>query len=496
MIHLVKFILKDIIESVISMSDSDSDSDNEKATSDEQNKPSLSKGFTIPKGPSLKPPPTNINKQIVSNNPIPPISPSKSEESRKRPISKRESFVPSVWSSAYDKELPQEVLSKCRENKCDICNATLISPETARSHYDAKPHEKKVQQFMEKMFKDSGEAPPKRIRTWETGPTFNKGSAEVDNVVAAAPASSNTLAGYKHKSFQRRWLTLWDGDLPRELVDMCVASRCGLCEVDMSSLNVATSHYEGKPHAKRVKEFCTKVGARIPFRKDEEREMTEKFCELCKVTFTSASMAKGHYNGKEHKRREISGKEKIKVVEDKTGRFGIGGNFRTDSGYKPPGEDDVVVEALKSASKEDLTWGAMADASEMYPQDVNKFHCDVCNVSVNSQDILDIHRQGKSHNKKMNQGVGSNGSRAEITTEVSNNLRCEVCNVQVTSQEMLNSHLQGKNHKKKVGQAAGSNGNAVQNFRCDVCNVTTSDQNGLGMHLQGSKHKKMMNKMQ
>jgi len=475
------------------MSDSES-SDEENPLAFIQNKPSLPKGFTIPKGRSSKPPPTNITncKQLVSTHPIP----SKTEVSRKRPLSKGEDLVPSAWSSAYDKELPEELLSKCGENKCDICNATLGSKEVARSHYAAKTHEKKVNLFLENLFKDSGEAPPKRVRSWETGPTYNRGSAEVTNLIcsARAPGNSNTLGGFRNKTFQRRWLDLWDGPLPTDLVNMCGASRCGLCEVDISSLNVATAHYEGKPHAKKVREFCIKVGAEVPRRKDEKQEVKEKFCELCKVELTSAVMAKAHYSGKEHLRREATGKEKIKVVEDKTGRFGIGGNFKTNTGYKPEGEDDVVGE--------ELTWGAMAKVAELQP----KFHCNVCNISLESQTVFQTHLQGKNHRKKENQQTGSNignqssGSSGNIGIKKdvpggSVNLRCDICDISVNSQEILNAHLQGKNHKKKLNQVGGSNGNSVKSFHCDVCNVNTSDQTNLDMHLQGAKHNKMLRNM-
>lgn len=523
---------------------SDSESSDEEPLAFIQNKASLPKGFTIPKGPSSKPPPTNINKQIGSASPMAVQYPSKSEDSRKRPFSKSQDFVPSAWASAYDKQLPQELLSKCGDNKCHICNATLANPEIARSHYDAKTHEKKVQLFLENLFKDSGETPPKRVRSWETGPTYNRGSAEVANLVSKPAANTNSLGGFRNKSLQQRWVDLWDGPLPSSLVDLHGASRCGVCEVDISSLNVATAHYEGKPHAKKVREFCSKAGADIPRRKNENQEMTDKFCELCKVEFTSPTMAKSHYNGKEHVRREATGKEKIKVVEDKTGRFGIGGNFKTNTGYKPEGVDDVVEEALKNASEEELTWGAMAEVAELHP----KFYCNVCNISLSSQTVYDSHIQGKNHKKKLNQpnesitntpvlkegAVGSSNFRCDIcdisvtSEEVLNthlqgknhrkklsqsigfygstavkkevvggsvNLRCDLCDITVTSQEILNTHMQGKNHKKKLSQGIGSNGNAVKSFHCDVCNVNTTDQNNLDMHLQGTKHNKMLRKM-
>lgn len=233
---------------------------------------------------------------------------------------------------------------------------------------------------------------------------------------------------------------------------MARADRCLLCQVDMTSLIVATSHYEGKNHGKKVKEWCLQSGLDPPRRTDGTDNVADTWCDYCKISLTSTAMAKSHYSGQQHRKRVESGREKIVVKEDPTGNFGIGEKFRrfSKNNVKEDG-DEVVMKALrKNAMEDDLGW--QITEKEKLAAKLNE------NTSMGSTLV-----------KK---GV----------------LSCNICDVTVQSKDVLDAHLMGKQHKKKLAQSK----NPGAKFRCDLCNIETSDQTGLDMHLQGSKHKKKL----
>lgn len=77
-----------------------------------------------------------------------------------------------------------------------------------------------------------------------------------------------------------------------------------------------------------------------------------------------------------------------------------------------------------------------------------KFRCEICDLSVPTNEQLAIHLSGKKHLKK-----ASLQKQNEPKVLVENNCqinRCEICDLNVVSQEQLNIHLAGKKHLKKL----------------------------------------------
>lgn len=108
------------------------------------------------------------------------------------------------------------------------------------------------------------------------------------------------------------------------------------------------------------------------------------------------------------------------------------------------------------------------------------FPCELCNISLNSQAILDTHLSGKKHLKAVADGEkAKNGGAAAAETT----FKCDVCNVAAPSQEDLDKHLNGKRHQKAIGGGvSGVNGeNGVSpakapkkeidltQFYCEIC---------------------------
>jgi len=104
-----------------------------------------------------------------------------------------------------------------------------------------------------------------------------------------------------------------------------------------------------------------------------------------------------------------------------------------------------------------------------------KIFCEVCDVTLRNEHLMEVHKNGKAHLKKLKK-VDENG--------VAKTYKCEICLVYTNDQNGLDVHMKGKNHQKKVSQQER------KTYKCNLCCVTTSSEAGLEIHVQGKQHKK------
>ena len=64
-------------------------------------------------------------------------------------------------------------------------------------------------------------------------------------------------------------------------------------------------------------------------------------------------------------------------------------------------------------------------------------------------------------------------------------LHCEACNISVTSQELMREHLQGRKHVAAVRLQAAR----AESRYCDICALEFTGETQLTEHLKGRKHK-------
>ncbi|XP_078410265.1 uncharacterized protein LOC144687701 isoform X2 [Cetorhinus maximus] len=248
------------------------------------------------------------------------------------------------------------------DNYCRVCCAMLISEVQRTTHYESKKHANKVR-FYFQMHKEEG-TPSKKIKTENVAVGFqDAGTGEVD----------------KNKF-------------------------CTLCNMVFTSHIVAQSHYQGKIHAKRLKQLVGEqpcvpepqtvlcsitVSTNVASTPSEEKSSVQneqlekgkqelaheassastaldledpnKFCKLCSASFNNPLMAQQHYNGKKHKKNDIR-----RQLMEEMGK-------EADSSEKNVGTGD-------------------------YP-------CAICNVTLNSIEQYQCHLQGYKHHLKENKVV-------------------------------------------------------------------------------------------
>eukprot|EP00092_Neocalanus_flemingeri_P010716 GFUD01011542.1.p1 GENE.GFUD01011542.1~~GFUD01011542.1.p1 ORF type:complete len:547 (+),score=131.39 GFUD01011542.1:33-1673(+) len=444
------------------------------------------------------------------------------------------------WANDYDKPIPDSVLDLCLEDECKICGVQILNFLQRKQHYDGSKHEKKVRLELQEIYKNDEERPLKRgkIDMNSSAEMFLK---KIENHVSR-DASNLTMADFQLSAWQKERLESWDRPLPPQIISMCRITKCDVCESTFTSVIMAQAHFEGKNHEKKLKvcleAFCQKNGLETPRKVADTAALSEDFCKCCEVALSSPAMARIHYAGKQHtkkKQAEIA-LNPTGVVQDETGRFGIGAGFHKET-PKPEELGDDLKETLKVSANEegmDGTWGSEKTTEEQRFQSVvnpnvsfsypikkfSPFSCKICNIDMSSKATYDIHIAGKNHKKKEN----------SINQPTKGEFFCDVCNLQLSALVTFEAHIRGKQHAKRVGAAerpdsgqfycdvcfiqcsseiqfqmhnnskkhqSKLSGNQPPSggFKCDVCSITTSDQNGLTMHLNGKNHQAKLRKI-
>jgi hypothetical protein len=168
--------------------------------------------------------------------------------------------------------------------------------------------------------------------------------------------------------------------------------KCDVCNITSSSFQTHNAHIKGRKHQKALEKTQTNEWANSLFK-----------CELCCATMNTQEVLNKHLGGKAHLR-------KLKMQE---------------------------------AEQQAVTTTANLQKSQKVAKIPGNFSCDLCSVSVNSEDLLKTHLQGKSHKKKLN-----------LQNDTTSSFHCDVCDIDVTSSEMLENHINGKKHASKLRQKA------------------------------------------
>ena len=119
-----------------------------------------------------------------------------------------------------------------------------------------------------------------------------------------------------------------------------------------------------------------------------------------------------------------------------------------------------------------------------------QFDCDLCNVKSTSQVDLDTHRAGKKHKRKlqMSQDFDLLSKEDKLNEkfgmpEKKFPFGCELCNVKSTCQMSLDIHRAGKTHQKKLEMSQ-----TLSEFYCNLCNINSTCQMSLDIHKAGKTH--------
>ncbi|XP_059022860.1 zinc finger protein 385B isoform X2 [Mustela lutreola] len=217
---------------------------------------------------------------------------------------------------------------------------------------------------------------------------------------------------------------------------------CNVCQLRFNSDSQAEAHYKGSKHAKKVKALeATKNKPKMVSSKDSAK--ANPSCSITPITGNSS---------------DKSDKGKLKVNSCSQPSGSEGGSYLLKSGTAPlpPG-------AATSPSKS--TNGAPGTVSESEEEKAKKLlYCSLCKVAVNSLSQLEAHNTGSKHKtmvearngagpiksyprpgSRLKMQNGSKGSGLQNKT-----FHCEICDVHVNSEIQLKQHISSRRHKDRV----------------------------------------------
>nr|XP_035927437.1 zinc finger protein 385B isoform X5 [Halichoerus grypus] len=218
---------------------------------------------------------------------------------------------------------------------------------------------------------------------------------------------------------------------------------CNVCQLRFNSDSQAEAHYKGSKHAKKVKALeATKNKPKMVSSKDSAK--ANPSCSITPITGNSSDKS------------EDKGKLKVNSCSQPSGSEGGSYLLKSGTASLPPG-------AAASPSKS--TNGAPGTVSESEEEKAKKLlYCSLCKVAVNSLSQLEAHNTGSKHKtmvearngagpiksyprpgSRLKMQNGSKGSGLQNKT-----FHCEICDVHVNSEIQLKQHISSRRHKDRV----------------------------------------------
>ncbi|CAM5147502.1 unnamed protein product [Eretmochelys imbricata] len=218
---------------------------------------------------------------------------------------------------------------------------------------------------------------------------------------------------------------------------------CNVCQLRFNSDSQAEAHYKGSKHAKKVKALeATKNKPKAGSSKDSAKANTS-----CSTTPVTANISD---------KSEDKGKAK-------TG--GSSQPSNTEVGLFLPKPGAITLAPITSTSSSNSTNGATSTVSESEEEKAKKLlYCSLCKVAVNSLSQLEAHNTGSKHKTMVEARNGAGpiksyprlGSRLKIQNGSKGSglqnktFHCEICDVHVNSEIQLKQHISSRRHKDRV----------------------------------------------
>lgn len=188
---------------------------------------------------------------------------------------------------------------------------------------------------------------------------------------------------------------------------------CEVCDVRVTSMAALQDHFAGTRHQKRLKQVGLDVDLTDLVKCPGDPELKRKLlrCKLCDVIVRGSEMSV-HTRCANHQ-------EKLQFFEE---------------------EDQP----------DDAWFNEVAVNPDSFLKSLDDgYHCDLCGVTLPSNDLFRKHLDGKRHQKKLRWEFLE---QTENTHGDSNQLQywCKICNIFCTSKEALDKHFTGKKHVKML----------------------------------------------
>ncbi|XP_062568485.1 uncharacterized protein LOC134230665 [Saccostrea cucullata] len=206
---------------------------------------------------------------------------------------------------------------------------------------------------------------------------------------------------------------------------------CHVCKIELTSMQHAQQHINGKPHAKAkaaqnlgINQINPDIGKLSPTSnrtvgQNHEYDFSggRGYCHLCKIELTSKAHAEQHLSGKSHEKAKMKGNIGIPSSLPLTCEICV----KTFSGPECASQHFSSVkhrqrEALSQSQKPNSPIlnqtipGIVAPSNDRTHWEL----CEVCNVRLNSLEQLNIHKNSPKH-KAEEEKQARMGNKVEVT---------------------------------------------------------------------------------
>ncbi|XP_069081544.1 zinc finger protein 385B isoform X2 [Pleurodeles waltl] len=341
---------------------------------------------------------------------------------------------------------------------CEACNIQLNSAAQAQIHYNGKSHLKRVKQL------NNGKAPPgpapgSLFVSTSTGSTchsttlpalvrtstmmmqpsldikpFMPFSVENSSAVGLFP-NFNTMDPVQKAVINH---TFGVSIPPRKKQVIS----CNVCQLRFNSDSQAEAHYKGSKHAKKLKSLETTKSKQKTVSSKESTKTVPNYSPPITVNSKPDDDEMMKTNGSNQPVK--AAKDEAPPLVAKT-------------------EETLAIVPLEVPSKS--TNGAASVVSESEEEKAKKLlYCSLCKVAVNSLSQLEAHNTGSKHKTMVEARNGAgpiksyprSGSRLKLQNGSKGSglqnktFHCEICDVHVNSEIQLKQHISSRRHKDRV----------------------------------------------
>ncbi|KAK9753135.1 hypothetical protein QE152_g3637 [Popillia japonica] len=310
--------------------------------------------------------------------------------------------------------------------------------------------------------------------------TDGRCSGPARNHVATSVVKSDPKPDSSTSALKRSWLDanitranqcyrdtfkeLYDPTLPAELLSLFQPLFCKLCMFQLSGNSMAKLHYQSKNHDKKVRawliEYSERTGeplhkrAAVPrTKRNEEYNPKYYHCDICDLALTGKAHAESHYMGKNHQ-RAVAGK---KAPAGKGYYNDEGKWIRTE---KDPTGDNFGAQFAKKKKT------------------ITNWKCKVCDVSVTSASQLEVHIKGTKHKKKLKM----------VGTDCFTNMIEE--SDELYDPEQVDDEEEEAPTLHVVKDVLSAYRTPSGHYYCKICNLSLNSEFQFTEHLRSKKHGK------
>ncbi|XP_061442256.1 zinc finger protein 385D isoform X3 [Rhineura floridana] len=340
---------------------------------------------------------------------------------------------------------------KAREKKhtsftlCNVCNIQLNSAAQAQIHYNGKSHQKRLKQLSNGNLKtDHGgtcQSPALPALVRPPAPPLQP-PLDIKHFLPFpldTAAAVNLFPNFNAMDPIQKAVINHTFGVPLPHRRKQIIS-CNICQLRFNSDSQAAAHYKGTKHAKKLKA--------LEAMKNKQKSVTTK--DSAKTTFTSITT--NTINASSDK------------TDNKTEAPAISTTTAVEIRKSSVMTTEITskIEKLPTVATSSSNACSLGETEEEKAKRL--LYCSLCKVAVNSASQLEAHNSGTKHKTMLEArngsgtikafpraGVKGKGPINKGNTGLQNKtFHCEICDVHVNSETQLKQHISSRRHKDRA----------------------------------------------